>query len=113
MLFLFEYSPHTPETPDTFSGVNDPFLTEKTLTSLFEPPPVQEDTDKDSGDEDEEGTISNLNRCQLQALATATVRRHGEKQSYDMEESADTPVRNLVLFYLGCGTCRYISLCQC
>nr|KAG5713789.1 hypothetical protein BaRGS_024416 [Batillaria attramentaria] len=59
---------------------------------------VQEDTDKDSGDEDEEGTISNLNRCQLQALATATVRRHGEKQSYDMEESADTPLFSLSRF---------------
>nr|KAG5701701.1 hypothetical protein BaRGS_004303 [Batillaria attramentaria] len=59
---------------------------------FIEPPPVQEDTDEDSADEDEEGTISNLNRRQLQAPAIVTVRRHGEKQPYNMEESANIPI---------------------
>lgn len=47
---------------------------------FIEPPPVTEDTDEDSGEEDGEGTVSNLNGRQLRAPASATVLRNGQRQ---------------------------------
>ena len=52
---------------------------------FIEPPPVQEDTDEDSVDEDDSGTISNLNRRQLQAPATVTLRRQDGKHSQSVK----------------------------
>lgn len=46
---------------------------------FIEPPPVTEDTDEDSGEEDGEGTVSNLNGRQLRAPASATVVRNGQR----------------------------------
>ena len=48
---------------------------------FIEPPACQVDTDEDSGDEDEAGTISNLNRNQLQAPATVTLWGDGGKRT--------------------------------
>ena len=55
------------------------------LPFFIEPPPVQEDTDEDSVDVDDSGTISNLNHRQLQAPATVTLRRQDGKHSQSVK----------------------------
>lgn len=50
-------------------------------TVYIEPPAVGEDTDEDSGDEDDGGVVSNLNRNQLLAGSVATIVRQGVRSS--------------------------------
>jgi hypothetical protein len=56
---------------------------------FIEPPPVTEDTDEDSGQEDGDGTVSNLNDRQLGAPAFATVLRNSQRQLLCEPENAD------------------------
>ncbi|XP_070211058.1 piggyBac transposable element-derived protein 3-like [Littorina saxatilis] len=52
-------------------------------TVYIEPPAVGEDTDEDSGDEDDGGVVSNLNRNQLLAGSVATIVRQGVRSSVE------------------------------
>lgn len=64
-------------------------------TVYIEPPAVAEDTDEDSGDEDDGGVMSNLNRNQLLAGSVATIVRQGVRSSL-ADVAAELPVSLLI-----------------
>jgi hypothetical protein len=61
----------------------------QTADIFLEPPPVDELTDEDSGEEDGGGTIDNLNRHQLAASVDVTITRGGARTRITHEEETD------------------------
>ncbi len=80
-IHCFRYTFRLFSVPEVISMLEDDSSLEH-ADIFIEAPSVGENTDEDSGEEGEMGTISNLNTRQLQKTATATLLRGGMMQQY-------------------------------
>lgn len=64
----------------------------ETANIYIDPPPLDELTDEDSAEEDDGGTVDNLNGRQLSAAAEVTVLRQGIRTQYAAEPDTQEDV---------------------